>query len=200
MPEILIAKDGFVILAMGYSGSKAMLFKEAYINAFNEMERALKTPMDRTELLAMAVLESQKVIAEKDAKIEEQSLLIEAKDEEIKEKDEKIERDAPLLTYASIILACVDAVVVSIIAQDYGMSAVAFNGLLHDLGIQYKRGERWYLYQEYAGMGYVVSYSTPYTGSDGSKRSRSDMRWTQRGRMFLYERLKDEGYLPVVER
>jgi Rha family phage regulatory protein len=40
--EYVITKDGFTILAMGYTGEKAMKFKEAYINEFNEMEKELK--------------------------------------------------------------------------------------------------------------------------------------------------------------
>jgi Rha family phage regulatory protein len=39
--EYAITRDGFTILAMGYSGDKAMRFKKAYITAFNEMERTL---------------------------------------------------------------------------------------------------------------------------------------------------------------
>lgn len=36
-----IGKDGFVFLVMGFTGKVAAEFKEAYINAFNEMERKL---------------------------------------------------------------------------------------------------------------------------------------------------------------
>lgn len=41
-PEYLMTKDGFTILAMGFTGAKAMQFKESYINAFNKMEHLLK--------------------------------------------------------------------------------------------------------------------------------------------------------------
>lgn len=40
--EYLMTKDGFTILAMGFTGAKAMQFKEAYINAFNKMQELLK--------------------------------------------------------------------------------------------------------------------------------------------------------------
>lgn len=39
--EYLITRDGFTILVMGYTGEKAMKFKEAYIKQFNAMEKAL---------------------------------------------------------------------------------------------------------------------------------------------------------------
>lgn len=40
----LITRDGFTLLAMGFTGKRAMQFKLAYINAFNEMERRLQNP------------------------------------------------------------------------------------------------------------------------------------------------------------
>ena len=40
--EYLITRDGFTILVMGYTGEKAMRFKEAYIKQFNAMEKALQ--------------------------------------------------------------------------------------------------------------------------------------------------------------
>lgn len=36
-----ITKDGFILLAMGYNGEKAMQFKEAYIKAFNAMAKQI---------------------------------------------------------------------------------------------------------------------------------------------------------------
>ena len=44
-PEYLLTRDGFTLLAMGFTGTKALAFKVAYINAFNRMERLLKGGM-----------------------------------------------------------------------------------------------------------------------------------------------------------
>nr|DAZ09940.1 MAG TPA: regulatory protein [Caudoviricetes sp.] len=41
-PMFLMNRDGFTLLAMGFTGDKALRFKMAYINASNEMEKALK--------------------------------------------------------------------------------------------------------------------------------------------------------------
>lgn len=48
----LLSKDGFTLLTMGYTGEKAMKFKVAYINRFNEMEAQLanRVPDDPTSL------------------------------------------------------------------------------------------------------------------------------------------------------
>lgn len=42
-PMYLMNRDGFSLLAMGFTGAKALEFKLAYINAFNEMEEKLRT-------------------------------------------------------------------------------------------------------------------------------------------------------------
>ncbi|WP_369570071.1 MULTISPECIES: Rha family transcriptional regulator [unclassified Salmonella] len=44
LPCYNITRDGFAFLAMGFTGKRAAQFKEAYINAFNQMEKQLSTP------------------------------------------------------------------------------------------------------------------------------------------------------------
>ena len=43
LPCYTMTRDGFTMLVMGYTGAKAMRFKELYIKRFNEMERFIKT-------------------------------------------------------------------------------------------------------------------------------------------------------------
>ena len=102
----------------------------------------------------------------------------------------------PKAQYCDVILQCKNTVPVSIVAKDYGYSAVAFNRLLHDLRIQYKCGKTWLLYQHFAGQGYTQS-RTYYT-ADGVAVIHTH--WTQKGRMFLYHALHREGILPMIER
>jgi Rha family phage regulatory protein len=45
-PEYLLTKDGFALLVMGFNGKKAMQFKIAYINRFNEMESLIKNLLE----------------------------------------------------------------------------------------------------------------------------------------------------------
>ncbi|EGL9426468.1 peptidase, partial [Salmonella enterica] len=45
LPCYNITRDGFAFLAMGFTGKRAAQFKEAYINAFNQMEKQLSTPL-----------------------------------------------------------------------------------------------------------------------------------------------------------
>lgn len=45
-PAYQITRDGFAFLAMGFAGKRAAQFKESYITAFNQMEKALAGPVD----------------------------------------------------------------------------------------------------------------------------------------------------------
>ena len=101
----------------------------------------------------------------------------------------------PKARYYDKILQSTNALQVSLIAKDYGMSAVTFNKLLHELGIQYKMGGTWVLYQKYAGKGYTKSrtyHASEYT-------SVLHTCWSQRGRLFLYTLLKQNGIIPLIE-
>ena len=56
-PSYVMTRDGFTILVMGYTGEKAMIFKKAYIAAFNEMERKLAPRNYKAALLALVAKE-----------------------------------------------------------------------------------------------------------------------------------------------
>jgi Rha family phage regulatory protein len=42
-PEYLLTKNGFALIVMGFTGRKAIAFKEAYINRFDQMEQFIKS-------------------------------------------------------------------------------------------------------------------------------------------------------------
>lgn len=105
----------------------------------------------------------------------------------------------PKADYVDMILKCQSLVLTTQIAKDYGMSARAFNKLLHELGIQYKVGDQWVLYAKYQACGYVHSTTYEYTRRGGIVGVKMRTEWTQKGRLFLYETLKKEGYLPLIE-
>jgi len=106
----------------------------------------------------------------------------------------------PKAAYYDAILACPDAVPVSVIAKEYGWSAIHMNAFLHELGVQYKQSGIWLLYQKYAGYGYACSRTHEHTGRGGEPHATVHTYWTQKGRLFLYGLLEDHGVLPLVER
>lgn len=76
------------------------------------------------------------------------------------------------------------------------MSEIKLNKLLNELGIQYKQGKVWLLYAKHQDKGYTQSH----TGVDDTETSRISTRWTQKGRLFIYDLLKSEkGLLPLIE-
>ena len=105
----------------------------------------------------------------------------------------------PLTDYARHILSSTQTVTITQIAQDYGFTAVRFNELLKHLHIQHKVGGQWILYAPYIGKGYVQSFSSYFVQPDGEVQVKLHTRWTQSGRLFLYEELKRAAVLPLIE-
>lgn len=108
----------------------------------------------------------------------------------------------PKVTYCDMVLKSKSLINVSTIAQDYGMTANKFNLLLQELGIQYKRSKSkrcpWCLYSKYIGKGYT-DIETYHKEADGMHFTSESMKWTQKGRLFLYDKLKEHDILPVIE-
>ena len=113
--------------------------------------------------------------------------------------EETIKQQKPLTDYARNILSSTQTVTVTQIAQDYGFGPVRFNELLMRLRIQHKVGGQWVLYAPYLDKGYVQSFSSYFVMTDGEVKVKLHTRWTQVGRLFLYEELKRAGILPLIE-
>lgn len=132
------------------------------------------------------------------AEVKEQQELIIAKDDEIRDLNEANAEMRVKVSYLDQILASKSTVTTTQIAQDYGMSAKKFNIELRNLHIQRKVGGQWILYSPYNTMGYVHSETfIPDCSTTGKVIMVS--RWTQKGRLFLYEILKKNGILPLIE-
>ena len=101
----------------------------------------------------------------------------------------------PKATYYDLVLQNKSTLSVTKIAKDYGKSAKWMNAKLHDYGVQFKQGDQWFLYQDYAKLGYTQS--TTHVIDD--EHSRMMTKWTQKGRLFIYETLKAHGILPLIE-
>lgn len=129
---------------------------------------------------------------------EQQKLLV-AQTEQIRDLNAANEEMRVKVSYYDQILASKSTVTTTQIAQDYGMSAKKFNTELRNLKIQRKVGGQWILYAPYNTMGYVHSETfIPECSTTGKVVMIT--RWTQKGRLFLYETLKKKGVLPLIER
>ena len=106
----------------------------------------------------------------------------------------------PKADYLDKILQSKALVTITAIAKDYGMSAKTLNKKLHELKIQFKQGHQWFLYSNYHNCGSTHSETVEYTHKDGTKDVTMNTKWTQKGRLFLYDLLKNNGIVPVIEK
>ncbi|EKO0971743.1 TPA: phage antirepressor [Staphylococcus pseudintermedius] len=110
--------------------------------------------------------------------------------------EQQVKELKPKATYYDLVLQNKSLLSVSKIAKDYGMSARALNKLLHELGVQYKQGDIWLLYAKHQDKGYTQTS----TYALDEKHSKVTTKCTQKGRLFIYELLKNKGVLPSIEK
>ena len=104
---------------------------------------------------------------------------------------------APKVSYYDIVLQSDSLLTITEIPKDYGLSAKQLNQILRDEGVQFHQSGRWFLYARFAQQGYTQSKTHEY----GEGQTRTHMYWTQKGRLFVYDLLKNScGLLPVIER
>ena len=114
-------------------------------------------------------------------------------------KDQVICELKPKADYTDEILKCPGTVTITQIAKDYGMSGTKMNKILNELGVQFKKSGQWFIYEKYNGKGYTKS-QTVQIERHGVKDCVMNTKWTQKGRLFLYELLKNEGIYPNIEK
>ena len=119
---------------------------------------------------------------------------------ENKQKEQIICELQPKATYYDFILQSNQLMPISLIAKDYGMGAQTLNNKLHELGVQYKQSDTWLLYAKYQDKGYTQSKTQTYQKKDGKTGTKLHTQWTQKGRLFIYDLLKQNGILPIIER
>ena len=106
----------------------------------------------------------------------------------------------PKASYYDVVLNSPDLVSITEISKDYGWSAQRMNDYLHTKGVQFKQGGRiWILYQKHAEKGYTSTKTHTYPATDGTIHTKVHTYWTQKGRLFIYDLLKADGILPIIE-
>lgn len=175
-----------------YSTQVPQTFAEALMLAakqqmqIEEQQKAIETKNKENEMLLLASVKQIKTINEQG--------------EQIIKLSSDISQMQPKVDYCDIILQSKSTVTTTQIAQDYGLSAKAFNKILEELRIQHKVNGQWILYAPYLSNGYVQSKPVNIKHSDGSIKVKLNTEWTQKGRLFLYEALKTKKVLiPLIE-
>lgn len=175
-----LTEDGLYEVLMQSRKPIAKAFKKQVKKILRDLRfyGQYKVPRTYAEALALA--------AEQQNLIESQSQII----GELKPKADYLDR----------VLKSKSLVTITQIAKDYGLSGIALNKILHDLGVQYKQSEQWLLYSKYHDKGYTFSETIQIEDVNGLSKVVMQTKWTQKGRIFLYELLKGEGIIPLIER
>lgn len=195
--EYLMNRDGFCLLVMGFTGNKALEWKLKYINAFNEMEAKLNEASKEAAITKPDSYMINDSVARAQRWIEEESER-QALEECCSRQEQLINEMKPKADYVDTILNSKSLVPITAIAKDYGMSGRAMNFLLHQMGIIYKVGQQWLLYSKYQKCGYTSSETVQIKTAEGNKVL-LNTKWTQKGRLFLYEKLKAKDIIPMIE-
>lgn len=167
------------------------------------LEELQRNTAKNAELLSQLAKEqrSRQNLEACNAELQKLAGMLKRKNDTLREEKQQLESaakdNAPKVSYYDIIMQNPCAIPVTLIAKDYGLSAREFNARLHEYRIQFRINGTWALYQDYAGNGYT--HDNVYTTRD-SKRAVNHMCWTQKGRRFLYDFLKERGVLPMIER
>ena len=195
---ILINESGLYSLVLSSKLPTAKAFKRWITSEVIPSIRkhgAYMTPKTLQEMLSDpgAMIEVLQRLREEQERRKELETVVSVKDQQIAEM-------TPKAGYYDLILMNKDVMPVSRIAKDYGMSAQRMNLLLHEMGVQYKQGDIWLLYQQYAGEGYTHTKTDLYVDGEGEQHTRVRTCWTQKGRLFIYDLLKNKyGILPLIE-
>ena len=118
---------------------------------------------------------------------------------ELGEAEQRVNELTPKASYYDLVLQNKTLVTITQIAKDYGMSGQELNRKLHELGVIYKQGGIWLLYSKYQRTGWTQSETFMAPKADGTKKAVMHTKWTQKGRLGLYELLKQNGILPLIE-
>ena len=188
----LITKRGCEFVANKLTGKKGIIFTAIYINAFHSMEEKIKEHNQDMLALPKDYSSALRVLADK---VDENNKLMETN----AQQQQVIEEQMPKANYYDVILSSKDAVSITKIAKDYGKSAKWLNRYLHNKKVQFKQGNTWLLYQPYAAQGYTKSETIPLDRYDGTTGTVIHTKWTQKGRLFIYDLLKKDNILPLID-
>ena len=178
--KLSMAKE-LAMLENNEKGKQARLY---FIKCEEEYKKQKQYMLPQTYIQALErLLESEK---------EKERLRL----ENSQQKQQLIEYE-PKVTYYDLVLKSPNLLTITQIAKDYGKSGQWLNKFLNEQKVQYKQSGTWLLYQKYAQMGYTKSetYIDEETGF-----SKLNTKWTQKGRLFIYDLMKSNGYLPLIER
>lgn len=194
-PMFNLTPKGCLILASGYN----VVLREKIVDKLEEYQQAEKNTQVTTLPNFTNPAEAARAWAEQFEQKQIEAKRADEAEKQVLMLTAEVEQMQPKVSYYDTILASKGTVTTTQIAQDYGKSAKAFNQTLFELHIQHKVNGQWILYAPYIGHGYVHSKPVTITRTNGRSDVKLNTEWTQKGRLFIYDILKNHGILPLIE-
>lgn len=203
------------IESLGVKTGQSIFGQSSYINSQNKKQPCYSFGKDGAMQLALKydaktrfkVIKRIEELENQQAELRKPSYMIDdpieraqkwiAEQTETKELKQENELMKPKAAYHDLVLQSKSLLAIGKIAKDYGIGAQTLNNILHELGVQYKQSGTWMLYYKYQDKGYAQTKT--YTVD--AERSNVHLYWTQKGRLFIYDILKEKkGIVPLIER
>ena len=179
----IVNKSGLNSLIVNSTSPQAAEFKEWAAQKLSIREYATHVKEDLKRLRVVTRLTT-------DLKNERERRLI---------AEQRVNELTSNLTYYDKVLAHKAPVTTARIAEDYGLSYGAMNHRLRELGVIYKDGDTWLLHDKYQHEGWTLSKVVLKDKIDGTQKAIMRTKWTQKGRLGLYELLKKHNTYPLIE-
>lgn len=187
-PMYIMNRDGFTLLAMGFTGQKALQFKLDYIDAFNKMEQTIRNtrslPSSADTAMLKQLVETTQTMAAQICRMQEEL---------------NRQRDMLLLPPANVIVEEPRIsprqrkyYTVKQMAKELHTDSRLLNDFLEYMEIQeYDRDkQRWMLNQSLIGLGYT--YTVVYEPVNPDEEPREYMVWTPKGKEYINEKINEE--------
>lgn len=181
----LLTKQGCEFVANKMTGKKGNQFTAQYVTLFNSMKQtienspqAILNQLHKDWGIPTTLGGALQLAANQQVEIEKMKPKVDYYDKQM--------RNPGLMTATEI-------------AKDYGWSAATLNKELHKRGVIFKQGKHWVPYSKYASKGYTQYEPFDYQHSNGQPGVHNNLKWTQRGKKFIYDLLAKDGIKPVTE-
>ena len=97
----------------------------------------------------------------------------------------------PKVEYCNAVLLSDDCMTMTQVAKELGMTCQELTNYLLDNRVIYAQSGQYMLYADYARMGYAKNRTHGYRNSKNEMRTHSYLVWTERGRRFIHEIIKN---------
>ncbi|MCT7833002.1 MAG: phage regulatory protein/antirepressor Ant [Lactobacillus crispatus] len=172
LPNYLLTKQGCEFVANKMTGKKGNQFTAQYVSLFNQMKQQIEIPSKFN--IPKTLPEALRLAADQAEQLAKQKPKVDYFDSQM--------RNPGLMTTTEI-------------AKDYGWSAKTLN----KRHIIFKQGKHWVLYQKYADKGYTQYEPYDYQKNNGQHGVHNNLKWTQKGKKFIYDLLAKDDIHPVAE-